>query len=450
MDRRRFLGTALGLPALASLGPLWSRSEHWELHRESSVLASLKAGASLPSGSPTLSGKPSGPTTLYERFQDLDRHFVFDYYPWYGRDPWRHWNAAERRPPEELATNYLPRLGAYDSRDRRTIEQHAQWIAWSGAGAISISWWGRGSYEDAAVHLVMDVMRDHGIAVTFGLEPYADDRGYRFESDVLYLLREYGERRGWDAFLILRNEDGTEGPVFKGFRCILPDAVIDCHGVRRRVPDYTADAVWRGQTDRLREKLRWDFDQITLLADSLNFGRTPASGFDGIAIYDNFIAPEQYAPLAQGASDAGLLFSFNVNPGYDEILLRDVPPDSCYEPRPFVPPAELDFERAEERERAAALSAQRVRTSLDATVSVQSDSELTNFRRGFFLVYANSFNEWHEGHAFEPMKDDVELSAAEQALNYRNPRYGDYRLMTLSQELRSIFAPIQLEPGRRV
>ena len=149
---------------------------------------------------------------------------------------------------------------------------------------------------------------------------------------------------------------------------------------------------------------------MTLLADSLDFGRTPSSGFDGIAIYNNFIAPEQYAPLARGASDAGLVFSFNVNPGYDEILLRDVPADSCYEPRPFVPPASLlDFDRAQDRERAAALAAERIRSSLGATVAVQSDPALSNFRRGFLLVYANSFNEWHEGHAFEPMKDEVEI-----------------------------------------
>ncbi len=450
MDRRQFLRSALGLPGLASLGLSGRPSAHWELHRESSVLASLRVGSSLPSGEPTLAGNTARATTLHDRFRNLDRHFVFDYYPWYGRDPWRHWDAAGRHPPEDLPTNYLPRLGAYDSRDRRTIEQHARWIAWAGAGSISISWWGRGSYEDAAVHLVMDVMKDHGIAVTFGLEPYADDRAHRFESDVLYLLREYGERRGWDAFLVLQNEDGTEGPVFKGFRCILPDAVLDCHGVRHRVPDYTADALWREQIDRLREGLRWDFDQVTLLADSLDFGRTPSSGFDGIAIYDNFIAPEQYAPLARGASDAGLVFSFNVNPGYDEILLRDVPADSCYEPRPFVPPASLlDFDRAQDRERGAALAAERIRSSLGATVAVQSDPALSNFRRGFLLVYANSFNEWHEGHAFEPMKDEVEIPLAERAFPYRNPRYGDYRLITLGEELRELLAPVRLEPGRR-
>jgi hypothetical protein len=293
-------------------------------------------------------------------------------------------------------------------------------------------------------------MKDYGLAVTFGLEPYADDRGHRFFDDVLYLLREYGEKRGWDAFLILRNEDGSESPVFKGFRTILPEAIVDCHGAIQKVSDYTPDDLWSRQIDRIRRELRWDFDKVLLLADSLDFGRTPASGFDGIGIYDNFITPEQYEPLARDASAAGLLFTFNVNPGYDEIPLEHVPPESCYRPRPFAPEAgPLDFARPEHRELAAALSIARIRSSLEATVRIQSDTGLSNYENGFFLVYINSFNEWHEGHAFEPMKDDLDLTSEERACGYHNPRYGDYRIGALSSTIRPILTARRIETGRR-
>jgi Glycosyl hydrolase family 99 len=447
VDRRRFLTSAASLPALLSLrsGTGWRGGSWTDVLRESSVLASIRSGAGLPGRLATAAGEGGASTAsvppLAKRFGDVDRRFVLEYYPWYRRDPWRHWDGDGRRPPDDLATRYVPRLGAYDSRDSATLEQHARWIAGSGVGSVALSWWGRGSYEDARVHDVMDVMKDHGIAVTFGLEPYADDRGSRLREDVLYLLREYGQKRGWDAFLVLRSADGSESPVLKGFRCILPDAIVDCHGIIARVPDYTPDSVWREQIDGLREDLRHDFDRVLLLADSLDFGRTPASGFDGIGIYDNFIAPVDYAGLARGASRAGLLFSFNVNPGYDEILLRDVSENSCYQPRPFAPPAPgpaLDFDRAEDRERAAALSAERIRESLKATVEVQSDPALSNYRNGFFLAYVNSFNEWHEGHAFEPMKDDVALTPGERAFGYRNPRDGDYRIAALGEELREL------------
>ena len=78
----------------------------------------------------------------------------------------------------------MPRLGPYDSRDLRVIEQHARWIAESGVGSINVSWWGRGDYTDLAVPRILDVMRDHDIKVTFHLEPYAADRARRYLDDI--------------------------------------------------------------------------------------------------------------------------------------------------------------------------------------------------------------------------------------------------------------------------
>jgi len=52
------------------------------------------------------------------------------------------------------------------------------------------------------------------------------------------------------------------------------------------------------------------------------------------------------------------------------------------------------------------------------------------FRAGFLLVPVNSFNEWNEGTAFEPMKSYRDLTGAERAL-YHNPVDGAYRLDTL-------------------
>jgi hypothetical protein len=80
---------------------------------------------------------------------------------------------------------------------------------------------------------------------------------------------------------------------------------------------------------------------------------------------------------------------------------------------------------------AATRSAARIVESFQAALRVQTDPDLTNARRGFFLAYINSFNEWHEGHAFEPMKDAADLTERERALGYHNPARGDYRLAVL-------------------
>jgi len=404
-------------------------------------LLGCRAGSSIetPTAPATSGSSPGG--DLRARFPDLRRHFVFEYYPWYGGPPdYEHWDYPDRHPPVDLGSPYVPRLGAYDVRSPAVLEQHARWIHESGAGAVALSWWGRGSWQDERVSLIMDVMRDHDIKVTFAMEPYADDRGERFAADVRWLLHEYGEKRNWDAFLLVRDADGRQGPVFKGFRCILPETTTDCRGTVSPVSDHTSDAVWRRQTDSLRDALRADFAHVTLLADSLEFARTPAAGFDGIGIYDNFVPPADYAGYAAGASSAGLLFSFNVNPGYDQVEPREPPAGPCpWEPRPFAPPtAALDWSQASGRERAAQQSAARIAESFDATLRVQTDPGLGNAQRGFLLVYINSFNEWHEGHAFEPMADAATLTPEQRAVGYHNPADGGYRLAALSARLRPL------------
>jgi len=376
-------------------------------------------------------------------YPDLVRHFVFEYYPWYGGPPdWLHWNYLERHPPLDISSRYLPKLGPYDVRDRTVLEQHARWITDAGVGAVALSWWGAGTWYDQAVPLILDVLRAHDLKATFALEPYANDRAQHYADDILYLLTRYGDKRAWDVFLLPQDASGRSGPVFKSFATILPQYSTSCLGVTTPVGLYTPDGVWRQQTDRLRQALRADFDHVTLLADSLEFARTPASGFDGIGIYDNYIGPDEYLPLAQGASEAGLVFSFNVNPGYYQIEPRQTA-DPCYAPRPFAPPVPgLDLATAQGREQAAQASAGRVTASWQATIAAQLDPALSNRQRGFFLVYINSFNEWHEGHQFEPMKDAAELTQAERAQGFANPARGDYRLRELGQLQKGILEPV--------
>ena len=381
------------------------------------------------------------PLTLRQRFPDLRRHFVFEYYPWYRTNPFGHWNEAERQPPNDLASNYMPVLGAYDSRSTAVMEKHAAWIAETGIGAIDVSWWGRDSDVDGLIHRLMDVMRAHDIHVTFHIEPYADDRAFHYASDIQYLIAEYGDRRHWDAFLLLQHGDGSVGPVFKSFGTILVPWYNDCHGNIVHVSNYTPDQVWRQETEKVRKLFAGDFDRLTLLADSLDLPRVTAGGFDGIAIYDNNVRPDEWAPYAHGCTARGLVFSFNCNPGFDGLALRHVDPKSCYtEPRFQPGDALYDWSQRAQREAAAAASRARITESFDTTVALQTAPASGNVRHGFFLTYVNSFNEWHEGHQFEPMKSAADLTAPERAVGYHDPDNGRYRFDLLKTLVARVLA----------
>jgi hypothetical protein len=396
------------------------------------------AGALAPSGENAVQIQRPLAARLGDAFPDLARHFVFEYYPWYRTNPYNHWNQWDRQPPIDLASSYMPLLGAYDSLSTAVLEQHARWILQTGARAIDVSWWGPGSLEDQAVPRLMDVMAAHDIHVAFHLEPYADARGQNYARDIQYLITEYGDRRHWDCFLLLQDANGAVAPVFKSFATILPQPrVVDCHGVTIDVYAYTADSVWRQQADQVRELFRHDFDRVTLLADSVALDRVVASGFDGIALYDNFIRPDMWFSYAQGCTARSLLFSFNTNPGFDSIAPRQVAPDACFYPSPFEPPGggPYDWSLAADRERAEQASLGRITDSFRATLSLQTSPILNNAKRGFLLIYINSFNEWHEGHQFEPMKDAANLTADERAIGYHNPANGSYRLSALTRLL---------------
>jgi hypothetical protein len=475
--RRAFLAAGLGLPFTAAAqrtsvrartaGALSASArralglpvprEHYR--GESSIAAEARSGSLLlrrrqpgESQGARARRRPTDWSALgrgLSQFRDLRRHFIFEYYPWYSALPYQHWDENLRTPPVDIAASSVPLLGAYDSGDVRVIEQHARWLAESGAGAINLSWWGRNNVIDTRVHLIMDVMRAHDIHVAFHLEPYADDRIHQYSSDVMYLLNEYGARRRWDAFLLLEHADGRSGPVFKSFRAILPPTSTDCLGITRAVPDFAPDDAWRRQTDHVRTELRHDFDHLWLFGDSIDATRTGACGLDGVAVYDAFVSPPAWSSIAAGFSRRGLLFSFNINPGFDKYPARG-PQDVCFEPIPFEPPVgSVDWADPAARAAVEDASRDRILESARTTLDVQRSATLTNARQGFLLTYINTFNEWHEGTAFEPARAYASLTPEERAIGYHNPTNGRWRLELLASVLGDVQAGASTVHRRR-
>src|SRR5512138_2411497 len=148
---------------MGSMGRTHSRRSF--LHRGLAATAALAAAPALD----RFSGAASfDREVLRTSYPDLRRHFVFEYYPWYGGPPdYMHWDYLGRHPPLDIASRYLPKLGPYDVRDRSVLEQHARWITEAGVGGVALSWWGRGTWYDRTVPLILDVLRDHDLKATF-------------------------------------------------------------------------------------------------------------------------------------------------------------------------------------------------------------------------------------------------------------------------------------------
>ena len=109
---------------------------------------------------------------------------------------------------------------------------------------------------------------------------------------------------------------------------------------------------------------------------------------------------------------------------------------SCYSPSPFEPPAgDLDFRTRAARATATELAGDRISESFRRTIALQANADLLNVRRGFFLVYINSFNEWHEGTQFEPMANAADLPDEVRRFDYHNVDAGSARLTSLAEQI---------------
>lgn len=114
------------------------------------------------------------------------------YYPWYATPEHdghvSHWEQNGHNPPEDIGANFYPAAGIYSSADGGLIDTHMQQIAAAGIDTVVVSWWGRGSYEDAVLQQVINAAKPLNINVAAHIEPYKgrSDATLRADHDYLY------------------------------------------------------------------------------------------------------------------------------------------------------------------------------------------------------------------------------------------------------------------------
>jgi glycoprotein endo-alpha-1,2-mannosidase len=210
-----------------------------------------------------------------------DRVSAF-YYPWYGTSSmdgaYQHWSQAGHAPPNDIASAYYPAIGLYSSSDTLVIDAQMSEIHSAGIDEIAVSWWGRGSPEDARMPAIVAAAHADGVLVAAHIEPYQARSVASIADDVAYLTGAYGI---------------TTFYVYQALDLPIVDWA-EAHPLLHAVPD------------------------ITVYAQTALAGAAAAGRFDGVYTYDIVTyGGRMFRRLCDEAHAVHLLCAPSVGPGYD-------------------------------------------------------------------------------------------------------------------------------------
>jgi len=267
------------------------------------------------------------------------------YYPWYGLDPYRHWEQGGHTPPNGIGSDFYPVLGPYDSGDfAGAVTTHMQQIQQAGVGVIVLSWWGPGSYEDDQTAGIMDKANLYGIKVAFHIEPYVGRTASSVVGDVNYINNRYGSHPAY-----YRDAEHGNRPAFYVFETY-------------RIADWSPIAPLKA-------------NNIILQQTAEEFTQTP--NFGGLYTYDGIagtFAPG-WAVASAYAQAHDMVWAPSVAPGYldDRAVPGNITP------------------------------------TIDRKNGISYDEEWQNVLNPAngqpTWISITSFNEWHEGSQIEPARN---------------------------------------------
>jgi hypothetical protein len=283
------------------------------------------------------------------------------YYGWWGNPAvsgrWVHWKGVDPAPERIENSTHFPAFGPYDSHDPAILDRQMALARGAGITGFIASWWGRGSFEDQGMPLLLDVAGRHGVTVTAYYEkiPGEDPTGRTKAAvaDLDYLLSNYATHKAW-----LR-ADGQ------------PVAFVYGRALRQLSPAEWQDVIAEVRGDNPRG--------VALVADSLDPALVTA--FDGASTYNitgqtQHKSPPQIRewahaayPKMAAAAGPGKISTVTVIPGYDDSKLGRPPP------RPVT----------------QRWGGETYRALWQEAVAAAPD-----------YVLITSWNEWHEGSEIEP------------------------------------------------
>jgi len=328
-----------------------------------------------------------------DRDEENDTIVQTFYYPWYGNietdSEYRHWNhqvlgeiETQFNYPgdDNIGANFYPQLGCYRSNDDTVIQQHMIQMKNAGIDAACVSWWGKDSFEDNTIPLILEIADQYDIKICFHIEPFEDRNAHTTKDAIVYLIDQYGDH---PAFF--RDKRFDNRPLFYIYDSYLTSA------------DDWASILDRSGSNTIRDT-KYDALVIALWIDAIDSSFIIDGHFDGFYTYfavDRFTYASSlinWPDLSEWAERHNKIFIPCVGPGYIDTRIR---------PWNSVNTRSRDDGRYYDRMFANAID--------------QNPS----------YIGITSFNEWHEGTQIEPA---VPMSIEDYKYQDYSPQQPDYYL----------------------
>ena len=260
------------------------------------------------------------------------------YYPWYGNPKidghYAHWNHTvlphwdkeidknykkyAHRPPNDIASDFYPELGAYSSRDPQVVYEHFSQLSNARIGVVAVSYYPAGTADENGMPwddlyiLLLDKAVDHGLKITFHIEPYKGRNEKTVRNDIIHIIDEYGSHKGFYKYKITNNK---HVPLFY---------VYDSYLTKQE--DW-AKVLVPGGPNTIRGT-KYDSMVIGLLVDMPHSSYASVGGFDGLYTYfasNGFTYGskwDNWKDIAVRSHQMNFLFIPSVGPGYVDTNIR--------------------------------------------------------------------------------------------------------------------------------
>jgi len=320
------------------------------------------------------------------KHDSIYRHWAHEVLPHWSDTTWNHCTPFEGG--DNIGANFYPKLGCYSCNDTKVIAAHMKMIRRAGIGVICLSWWGKNSFEDKTVKLILDEAEKEAIKVNFHMEPVKDRSAASTIEMMKYILDTYGSH---PAFYRLKGK-----PLFYVYDSYL-------------TPKEEWAAVLQKDGKSSIRGSKYDAIMIGLWVNEKDSDFFLQSGFDGFYTYfasNGFTfgsSTKNWNYLSDWAKKHQKLFIPCVGPGYSDTRIRP-----------------WNAQNFKSRENGKYFD-HMFKKAIDATPD---------------LIGITSFNEWHEGTQIEPA---IEKSTGN--FNYENygslpPDYYLTRTLFWSQKVK--------------